>query len=221
MKRGQLNLTLARTSVTLEEVASAEVEIEEEELRGVRARLDRIAGYAGRAIKMAGGESTSAKGKGKGKAKAVSEDCASEDEGAVEELGEMTCEEPEGANEERPFDEHMAMGAPEADGSRMDLQHIRLEFMKAVMRPMVESQQLKEFWAVSVAIQHQAQCSSILGDEEVSTVPVVSPGGEEAENMVFVLQSVSPCVSFRVFLGPMSNTGHANAAKINTTHGSS
>ena len=38
-------------------------------------------GYAGRAIKIAGGESTSVKGKGKGKAKAVSEDCTSEDKG--------------------------------------------------------------------------------------------------------------------------------------------
>ena len=114
----------------------------------------------------------------------------------MEELGEKACEEPKGANEEQPFDENMAMGAPGTDGSWMDLQHTRLEFMKAVMRPMVESQQLKEFWAVSVAIQHQAECSSILGDPEVSTVPVISPGGKEAENMVFFLQSVSPCISF-------------------------
>ena len=62
----------------------------------------------------------------------------------------------------------MAKGANGTDGSLMDLQHIRVEFMKVVMRPIVEGQQLKVFWVVSVASQHQAGCSSILGHQEVS-----------------------------------------------------
>ena len=131
-------MTLAQMSLTLEEVACTEVTIGEEEHQGMLARLDHITGLAPHDHKIAGSESTLAKGKGKGKAKVVGEDYTSEDKGMVEELGEMACKEPEGANEQRPFDKNMAKGANGTDGSLMDLQHIRVEFMKVVMRPIVE-----------------------------------------------------------------------------------